>query len=254
MNSPYRPTGSVLPGGKVEVVDPNAPGGALSRPFGVNPDELRATRDQAFAAANPHLDPRRPYPTNEVGYRMGQGMGNFWRKAQSQPWSSDLIGAGAGALGATGLTYLLDTLGYKFFDKRPMSGKARLLSALAGAAGGAGINHWMRNSVKTSSAWSADAAQMTMLRQQLAARVMTSQLPYDLKSQVLRMLDRASGRDLSELARMVAPLAGSVVGVAIARFFFGNSFIPEVAGGMLGFAAGRSAFSPRVNAMGMQML
>jgi len=264
MRPPFRPTGKTLPDGQVEVVDPAAEGGALSRPFGVSPESMRAMRDPAYAVMNPGADPRQPYPSDELGFRMGQGVGKYWDQAQRQNWSSNLVGAGAGAAGATALTYLLDAAGYKLFDKRPMRGRTRLLAALIGAGLGAGANHWMRANMKTANYgsyrtsgidnWGADAQQLLAIRQRLASQVTGSALPTDLKSQILRLLDRMGGQDLIALARIVSPLAGSMAGVAVAKFFFGNSFLPSVAGGLLGFAAGHSSLSPRRNAMGMPML
>lgn len=252
MKVPLRPTGNMTPDGKVEVVNP-VTGGASGTPTTLTRDQLRASMDPSFMARYPHLSPHRAWPTDELGYRMGSGLGKFWRKTQSRPWSSNLMGAGAGALGATGLSYLLDALGYRLFDKEPMSGKTRALFALSGLVGGGLLNNYMRKGA-SASGWSADAHQLMVIRQRLAAQVMGSALPVDLKSQVLRLLDQIGGQQLVELARVVSPLAGSIAGIAIAKFFFGNTYLPSVAGGILGAAAGHSALAPRRNAMGKMML
>jgi hypothetical protein len=239
----------------VEVVNPAAPGGALSQPFGVSPEALRATQDPGFAATHPEQDPRKPYPGYELSYRAGHELGNLWQRGQSNNMSSDAIGGVAGAGATLGLTYLIDALRRHVFGASPMSGMSRTALSLAGGAGGAVLNHSMRAGMKTgSAAWGEGGFGQDRMRQQLASQILASSLPYDLKSRILRELDQMGGSELSNLARIAAPLAGGMAGAAIAKYIFGDSVLPELIGGFLGFRAGRSAMSSRVNAMGAPMI
>ena len=253
--SSYRPTGNTLSDGQIEVTAPSSIYGALSQPFGVSPEQFRAVMDPQYRAENPGLDPRRPYPTNQFSYMAGQGLANAWKGLQSNNLSSDAVGAVGGAGLATGLSYLVDAVRHRLLGGQPMSGGSRALIALLGAAGGGVANHMMRAGMKVGSAqWGEEGFMQDRMRHELARKVEDTYLPYDLKSKVLRMIDDLGGSDLLELARIVGPMAGGMAGVAIAKYFFGNSIIPAMLGGALGFAAGRSAFEPRVNAMGLPML
>lgn len=256
-----RPTGTVSPDrSQLEVVDPAEPGG-LDRPHMVTVPQYLSTVDRKYMATHPWEYPRKPYPQEEPMYRMGQGARKMWDSVTSSNTgsgvASGLIGAGGGLAGS----YLLDALGYRLFGKKPMGAGGRTLSALAGALIAAGGQQYYRHQAQNqaqpmlkASGMQDDAQELMRIRQFLAAQVMAAPMPMDVKSRVLQMLGNIGGQQLIEISRIVAPLGGAMAGAAIARFLFGGSIIPQMAGSLLGGYFGSSALSPRTNAMGQQMI
>lgn len=263
-----KPTGVVSPDRtQLQVTDPEIPGGD-KQPSMVTVPQYLASVDPKYLATHPWESTRNPWPQNEPAYRAGQGIRKVWDNLNTTDMGSGIVSGVAGAGGGLAASYLLDSLGYRLFGKKPMGVGGRTLSALAGALLAAGAQQHYRRSARDSVAaypqpetvkmsfnmLRDDASQLMRTRQFLASQVMAASLPMDIKTQVLQMLDRLGGRQLVELSRFVAPIGGALAGVAIAKFFFGGSFLPQLIGGLTGGYLGNSALRPRLNATGHQML
>lgn len=261
-----RPTGNVSPDrSQLEVVDPSELDG-LTRPHMVTVPQYLTTVDSKYMGTHPWEYPRHPYPQDQPAYTAGQGARRMWDNLTSTNLGagavSGVAGAGAGLAGS----YLLDALGYRLFGKKPMGVGGRALSALAGAALSAAghqyLTHSAQNRADQSAApmhkesFSQNPEQLMQIRQRLASQVMSAGIPMDVKTQLLISLETLAGPQLMALARVIAPIGGSMAGVAIAKFIFGDSILPKILGGLMGGYMGSSALTPnyRLNAMGLQML
>ena len=244
------PTGNTLNGGRdVEVYDSAmGPEYKYTMPYG----HYLANTNEAYGRAHPD-EMQRPYTQTSMPFQLGQGLQKSWRGIQSSDLGSNVVGGLMGAAGGLGASYLADMVGARLGFK-PLGPKARLLAALLGSGVGAYANNYYRHSdmQKASNAWPGafDPGNDQLLRE-LSVKVMTSpDLDMGTKAKVMQVLNSLNSPELAQLARIAATAGGFAAGRAIARFLFGDSFLPAAVGGFLGGYSANSFMTPSFNAMG----
>lgn len=268
MAFPLQPTGNVSPDGRtLEVTDPLNPEG-YAKTRNVTVPQYLSTVDDRYLATHPWEYPRAGSRVeNEPAWQIGQALRRGYDTLGSSRLGSGVLSGLVGAGGGLAATFAYDALGNRLFGKEPMGATGRLLAALAAAALSTGAQQYYRtkaqNAVyaketgrKTASFLpvQTNTARLEEIRRELSTKVTLSDLPYDLKTRLLRVIGQAGGSELVTLARVVAPIAGAAAGAALARFVFGDAILPKLFGAVIGGLTGHNALKPRLNSYGRPML
>ena len=258
-----RPTGIVSPDRtQIEVTDPDSIA-TDAKPYMVTVPQYMASADPKYLATHPWEGTSKPYPQNTPAYGFGVGLRNKLYDITSTDTGASLLSGALGAGGGLAGSYLWDALGGKLWGKRPMGTTGRVLSALAGTLLAAGGQRYLSNSINGSltgksaafkvSSSMAEYDRLQQIKQQMAAQLMSSNLPLDVKSRILMALQSMAGNDLMSLAQFIAPFGGAAAGAAMAKFIFGDSFLPKLLGGLMGGYMTASSMTPKLNAIGEPM-